>query len=91
MSQETRPVLDEVENLRQLRDELVVQAHLFKAETRERWIELEQSWDRLQMELKPVRGAAAASAADVGAAAKLLVETLRKGYERLRKSLPQHT
>lgn len=90
MAQKSNSALDEVEDLKQLRDELVVQVHLFKAEAKERWIELEQGWDRLQMELKPVRGAAVASASEISAAARLLLESLRNGYERLRKSLPQH-
>ena len=81
--------LADIRSLEQLRDELKLQAHLFKADARERWIELEQQWDRLQDELKPVRGAAEGAARDISAAAANLFDTFRDSYDKLRKSLPR--
>ena len=79
----------DIRSLEQLRDELKLQAHLLKADARERWTELEEQWDKLQVELKPVRGAAEGAAKDISAAAANLFDTFRDSYEKLRKSLPR--
>lgn len=81
--------LADIQNLEQLRDELKLQAHVLKADAKERWIELEEQWDRLQEELKPVRGAAEGAAKDISAAAGKLFDTVRDSYDKLRKSLPR--
>ena len=43
---------NDVQALSLLRDEMLLQAHLFRAEARTRWQELEVSWDELKVHLQ---------------------------------------
>jgi hypothetical protein len=87
MSSSGKLKLSDVDSLQQLRDELTLQAHLMKAEAKDRWAELEQDWARLQDELRPVRSAANKSAGEISAAAQLLVESLKDGYQQMKRSV----
>jgi hypothetical protein len=87
MSEAKGFMADEVERLRELRDELRVQAKLGKAELRERWEDLERRWHQLEGRLKVVREGLREDGQDVREAAKLLAGELREGYEHLRKRL----
>jgi hypothetical protein len=78
---------EEIDNLRQLRDELRVQAELGRAELRERWGELEHSWHQLEGRLKLVRDGAREDSENVREAARLLAQELRESYEHLRGRL----
>jgi len=80
---------DEIEKLEKLRDELRVQAHLFKAEARTEFDELEKKLRKLRRdaEASPVKRAAEKSAADISDATKLLYDTVKDGFTRIRKSL----
>jgi len=78
---------EELDRLRELRDELRVQAGLGRAELRDRWQELERRWHQLEGRLKLVREGAREDAKDVREAARLLAGELREGYEHLRKRL----
>lgn len=73
--------------LERQRDELRVQAHLAKAEAREEWEELEEKWEQLKGKLRRVGEEADDASDDVKAAASLLMDELKKGYDRLRNRL----
>lgn len=80
--------LDEIiEIIKQQRDELMVQLHLAQAEARDEWDGLEKKWDELRPKLEAMGHEAGLSAKDVGAAASLLADEIRRGYERMRKFL----
>lgn len=72
--------IKDIRSLTQLRDELTVQASLFKAEALERWT-------RLHGEIKPVQDTATRSALEVADAAKALGVALRHGYDEILASV----
>jgi len=71
--------------LAQQRDELKLQMHLAKAEAKDEWNDLEGKWEQAQGKLGEVQTAAGESLEDVRAAASLLAEEIRNGYDRIRK------
>jgi uncharacterized spore protein YtfJ len=77
----------ELEKLARTRDELRVQAALGKAETRSELNRLESVWQRVQDELRRLGEQAIAPAAEIGGAARSLVEELAQGYGRVRRDL----
>lgn len=88
MKQEWRKRIDdEVAILRLARDELQLQIHLGASEAHHLWENAESAWEKLEWRLKRVAHATEESAEDVEAAAKLLVEEISHGYQRLRDSL----
>jgi SMC interacting uncharacterized protein involved in chromosome segregation len=84
----TEKELDElVERLKQGRDELNLKMHLGKAEAKDLWQETEDKWRRLRSELDKVNTDTDDVARDVGAAAMLLAEEIKQGYQRLKQLL----
>ena len=80
--------LDELlEKLKQGRDELNVKIHLGKAEAKDLWQETEDKWRHLRSQLDRMNNDTDDIAKDVGAAAMLLAEEIRHGYQRLMKLL----
>lgn len=77
----------DTEQLQKLRDELKLQAHLFSMEVKDEWHELEQKWDKVNQELQPLEQATSTSLNEISAAAKLLMEEIKNGYERIKSSL----
>jgi len=77
----------DIESLEQLRGELELQAALFKAEVKTEWEKLEGDWKVLSSHLSPFRQAAKQSALDVESATELLFETVKEGYERIKRTL----
>jgi hypothetical protein len=77
----------EIEKLEQLRDELRVKAHLFKADAKTEFGELEKKLQKLRRDAIPVKRAAEKSATEVSDATKLLYNTVKDGFTRIRKSL----
>ena len=73
--------------LEQQRDELRLKLNLAQADARDEWEKLEKQYEQLRGKLRGAREAATESAADVGAAARLLADEIRQGYERIRKRL----
>jgi uncharacterized protein YjbJ (UPF0337 family) len=78
---------DLAQRLERQRDELRVQAHLAKAEAREEWEELEEKWEQLKGKLRTAGEEADDASDDVKAAASLLMDELKKGYDRIRSRL----
>jgi hypothetical protein len=80
--------LDELlDKLKQGRDELYVKIHLGKAEAKEMWQQTEDKWRHLRSELDSIDKDTDDVAKDVGAAAMVLAEEIKLGYERLKKLL----
>lgn len=78
----------EFDTLAMLRDELRLQVHLAKAEIRDEWnIRLEPTFRLLKTKLDRVEQASAATLEEMRPTLKTLLEELREGYERIRKSL----
>lgn len=78
---------EEIERLRQLRDELRVQMRLGRAEARERWEKLERDFGHLEAKLKQIREESKGDLAEIREAAKLLADQIREGYRHLRSRL----
>lgn len=76
-----------VEKFKQERDELRVQAHLAKSEFQEEWEKIESKLGSLESRANELRDASAEAAKDIGSAAELLAEELRKGFATMRKHL----
>lgn len=76
-----------VEQLKQERDELRVRAHLARSEVAEEWEKLEEKLFHLEARAKELKDASADAAKDIGAAAGLLAEEVRKGFESVRKHI----
>ena len=87
MSEAKKYFSEEMESLRQLRDELRVQAGLGRAELREFWDDLERRWARLEGRLKRAREGAREDSKNVREAVRLLAQELRESYEHLRQRL----
>ena len=77
----------ELERLARTREELRLQASLAKAETRTELNRLESVWQRVQDELRRLGEQAKAPAAEIGGAARSLVEELAQGYGRIKREL----
>jgi SMC interacting uncharacterized protein involved in chromosome segregation len=73
--------------LRQEADELRVKVHLAKLEAHDEWQEIETKLAALEAKAKELADVSAASAKDIGAAAKLLGEEVRKGLQSFVKHL----
>ena len=82
------PILKEIKSLEQIRGELKVQAHLFKAEVKEEWKKVEQDWKTLKREIHPAKQAARQSKLEIKASTQKLLRTLKSSYERVKKTLP---
>ena len=77
----------ELAELRRLREELVVQAHLGKAEAKDRWQALERSLERLEATARRASRAAGEPLEQLREDARRLARDLREGYRRVRDSL----
>ena len=71
--------------LKQERDELRVKLHLAREDLGDEWDKVESAIAKLESRAKHVGGGAAEASRDVGAAAQLLVEEIRNGFEKIRK------
>jgi hypothetical protein len=78
---------EELEGLRELRDEFRVQMELGRAEAREGWERLEEDWRHLEAKLQLMRNESRGELEEIGEAARLLVEQIREGYRHLRSLL----
>ena len=77
-------MLQEIDALRELRDELKLQLKLGKAEVRDRWDALEKDWQHLEGRAKVLAQASKEEAQDLGEALGLLAEQVRTGYRHLK-------
>ena len=78
---------EDLNALRRMRDELRVQAHLGASEAKEAWERLEKKWAELEAKARLVAREAEEPIRDVGDAARKLIDEIRGGYEKLRRTL----
>lgn len=71
-----------VADLKQLRDEARVKAHLGAMEAQDEWRKLESKWEKFEARARLDR-----STRDVGAALDLLGAELKAAYERIAKAV----
>jgi archaellum component FlaC len=76
-----------MDDVKRQRDEIRVRLHLAKAEAKDEWERLEAKFERVRGKMGVVGKEAGKAAEDVGAAIRLAVEELKRGYERVRKIL----
>ncbi len=76
-----------LENLARKRDELVLQAHLFKAEAKDEWHRLEKSWHRFTQEVDRLAEATDDSDDNVRSFLRALAVDVEEGYNNLKESL----
>lgn len=88
-SSERNVLQRELENIEQMRDELRVQAHLLKADMKKKLDEMDKEFQRLRREATTnrVKRAAEDSVEEISDATRLLLDTIRDGLGRVRKSL----
>jgi CBS domain-containing protein len=77
----------EIEDLRRLRDELRVEAHLAKAEARDRLDELERGFQSLERRVKQTSRAADEPLKKLEADVRRLVDDLRDGFKRIKDAI----
>lgn len=75
------------ERLRVQRDELRLQAHLFKLDLKDDWARAEKKWEQFSQKLHQVAHEGAETGRELGAAAIVIGEEIRAGYERIRARL----
>lgn len=78
---------DEMEKLEQMRDELRLQAHLFKADVKDDWEDLQKKFDGLKKDTRPIQHAAEKTLDEVGEATSMLIDSVFDGFKRVRDSL----
>ena len=76
-----------IDELKQQRDEIHVQLHLAKAEVRDEWDTLENKWEEVKGKMGAVNEVASQTRESVSAAAGLLADEIKQGYERIKKAL----
>ena len=76
-----------VEQVKQESDEMILKAHLFKAEAKDEWAKVDKEWEHLKSKSEQVGKEAKGASGDVSAAAKLLGEEIIKSFKRIRKTL----
>ena len=78
---------DKFEELKQARDELKLQAHLFRADAKDHWEELEEKWNEARREMKPALDAAKEASGNISEANSLLLSEIKEGYKKIRENL----
>lgn len=74
------------ERLKTQRDELKVQAHLAKAELRDKWQETEHDWERFEAKAKTIGKGAQKASEDVGKGFALLGKQLEEAYKDIKQA-----
>ena len=87
MSETTRRFEEELDGLRQLRDELRVRLHLGRAEARDRFQALEKDLEHVEAKLRLVRDETREDLEDIREASRLLLDELKEGFRHLRSLL----
>lgn len=87
MSRLKQALHNDLQALELLRDECVLQAHLFQADARSKMQELEQRWNELKVQLQRAQTVAAGAESEVEIATGLLMDSLKAGYADLRRVL----
>lgn len=78
----------DINGLEQLRRELKVHARSFKSDMKDEWRRIEGDWQLLRRQVLPARRATERSAAEIKVASELLLKSVKRGYARIKRSLP---
>lgn len=73
----------ELESLARTRDELRVQLSLAKAEARDDWKVLEDTWSRIQNDIKLVGDHSKEPVKEIGESLRKLLDEVTQGYARI--------
>ena len=85
---ETKDRIDDlIKDLKREREELRLKYSLAKLEANDEWRKLEAKLKKLEAKAKEVGGATAEASRDIGAAASLLGDEIRKGFRKIVKHL----
>ena len=76
-----------VEALKGERDALNVKLHLAKTDLRDEWDKLEAKWEECQGKVSTAKEEAGKAGESILTAGGLLVDEIKKGYERIRNTL----
>lgn len=87
MSRIQTAVHNELQLLKLLRDKTQLQAHLLKADLKDRWAELEGKWLKLQGHVDRAEVAAGDACRDADAALAGVMVSLRSGYTHIKEAL----
>ena len=74
------------EGVKTQRDELKVQAHLAKAELKDKWQKTEHEWEGFEAKAKTIAKGAKEASTDVGKGFSLLGKQLQEAYKDLKKA-----
>lgn len=74
-------------DLERERDELKLKIHLAKADGRDEFARMDQKVAELRLKAQAAGAEAKDAMGDVGGAAKKLIEEIRAGFDRVRKTL----
>jgi ribosome recycling factor len=75
------------EKLAQARDELRVQVNLARADARDEWKRLEQTWHKVEDEVKRAVDHTKQPTKELSGAARTLIEELERGYARIKTEI----
>ncbi len=87
MSENDSQFKQDLDQIRQIRDELRVKAHLAQLEAEDAWHELEEKWGNFEAKAKQLVRESGDAAEDVGAATKLLATELRDAYRDVKRRI----
>ncbi len=78
---------ENIEALKQQRDELRLKIHLANMEAQDEWEELEEKWQELMTKPRQLKKDLDPTLDDINISYHLLADELKNGYEKLRKAL----
>lgn len=87
MSDDASPFESRLEELRRIRDEIRVKAHLGKLEAEEAWGQLEEKWEDLEARASQLGRESEDALEEVRSAAGLLVQELGEAYRDIKRRL----
>jgi len=87
MSQPLEQIQKIADDLKRQRDELQVKLHLAKADARDEWAKLETRWEEAKTKMAAVREEATHTTESVSTGLSLVLDELKKGYDRIRRTL----
>jgi hypothetical protein len=88
LAQNTKQEIDKIlEQVKQERDEILIKAHLFKAEAKDEWAKVDKQWVHLKSQTEQLGKEAKGASGDISAAVSLLGEEIMKSFQRIRKTL----
>ena len=87
MSTFEKQLHEDVEKLRQRRDELRVQLDLGKMDAKDVWHDVEKRWQHLEEKLRILASESKGASGNVAEAARLLIDEIREGFAKVASRL----